>query len=199
MAQDKFTSEPDFTKSAADHLRVEAEKRGLQIGSSHAHALVAAWLGYDSRVALLAPSSNHYTGDPWLYNGTPDQAALQAAIARMRQTSLQPTDVPFLAQTIQDGLAPACVETGLRSAQNRPVGYIHPGEEASDTEWVHPSTARDQNLFRHCPCCGSDYLYRVEDLDEKGLCQEHKGEFDHDSSEDEQDWVDYIDNLTKDL
>lgn len=50
-------SDPDFTKAAAEHLRSVAKERGLEIGSSHAHALVAASLGYQSRVAFLAPSS----------------------------------------------------------------------------------------------------------------------------------------------
>jgi hypothetical protein len=133
------------------------------------------------------------------YKETPDQAALQAAIARMRQTSLQSTDVQFLAQTIQDGLAPACAETGLHSARNIPLGYIDPGEEASGTEWVHPTVAADEDCFGCCRCCGPNYLYRVEDLDEQMLCQEHKGEFDPDSPEEAQDWEDYIENLTKDL
>lgn len=199
MTRNKFTFDPDFTRNAAVHLRAEAEKQGLQIGSSHAHALVAASLGYNCRIALLAPDSNHCPDDPWLYAERPDQAALQAAISRMKDTSLKSEDVEFLARTIRDGLAPACAETGLHSAQNIPLGYIHLGEEASNTEWVHPSEAADENRFGHCQCCGSNYLYRIENLDEQMLCKVHKGEFDPDSPDDAKDWLDYIEYKTKDL
>lgn len=37
----------------------------------------------------------------------------------------------------------------------------------------------------------------MEDLDLQGLCDEHKGEFDLDEEE-QKDWDDLIENLTKD-
>lgn len=188
----------DFTKGAAEHLREEAKAQGLNIGSSHAHALVAAALGYQSRVALLAPSAEHWTGDPWLYQEEPNQDELGAAIARMRKGDLEYEHVPFLAQAIRDGLAPACAESGLRSAENIPLGYVHKGDDATDVEWVHPNEAQDRERFGHCRCCGSGYLYRVEDLNGKWLCDEHEDEFDLDEDEakDREDSVEY---MTKDL
>lgn len=191
-------SELDFTKAAADHLRDVSRERGLEIGSSHAHALVAASLGYQSRVALLEPSSGHWTGDPWLYREEPNHAELGAAISRMRKGAVELEHVPFLAETIRDGLAPPCSETGVRSAKNIPLGYVDVGDRASDVEWVHPSEARDRERFDHCRCCGTSYLYRVEDLDEHGLCDEHRGEFDFDEDE-AKDWEDLVENMTKDL
>lgn len=191
-------SDPDFTKAAADHLRSVAKERGLEIGSSHAHALVAASLGYQSRVAFLSPTSEHWTGDPWLYLEEPNQVELGAAVTRMRKGAVEPDHVLFLAGAIRDGLAPPCSETGLRSAKNIPLGCVDKGDDATDVEWVHPSQARDRERFDHCRCCGSDYLYRIEDLDEHGLCEVHKGEFDLDEEE-QKDWDDLIENMTKDL
>lgn len=44
----------DITKICADSLRSFLnEKHGIKLGSSHAHELVAAFLGYQSRAALL--------------------------------------------------------------------------------------------------------------------------------------------------
>lgn len=193
-----FGSEPDFIKAAVEHLRATANARGLDIGSSHAHALVAASLGYQSKKALLDPFSGHWVGNPWLFLEEPNQAELGAAIVRMRKGSIKPEHVPFLAETIRDGLAPPCSETGLRSAENIPLGYIDKYDDASDVEWVHPSAAMDRERFDHCPCCGSDYLYRIEALDNVGLCEVHHGEFDLDLDE-EKDLRDYIENVTKDL
>lgn len=48
-----------------------------------------------------------------------------------------------------------------------------------------------------CRCCGEGIVYPIDDLDEKSLCPEHKGEFDRDEEE-QQDWDDYIENVTKD-
>lgn len=47
----------EITKRCADSLRAFSQNQfGIQIKSSHAHELVAAYLGYSSRAALLADS-----------------------------------------------------------------------------------------------------------------------------------------------
>jgi hypothetical protein len=48
----------EITKRCADSLRSFSESKfGIQIKSSHAHELVAAYMGYSSRAALLADST----------------------------------------------------------------------------------------------------------------------------------------------
>ena len=42
------------SKLCADHLRVYADARGIKLKAAHAHELVAAFFGYNSRAALLA-------------------------------------------------------------------------------------------------------------------------------------------------
>jgi len=188
-----YPSDVDFTKDAAAHLREQALERGLKIGSGHAHALVAAHLGYKSRPALLAPNSDHCTDDQWLHREEPDTAQIGETISRMRDTGLTDADVPFIADTIRDGLTPPCVETGIRSSRNIPVGDVEPGDE---TEWVHPIAAHDEKKFGHCRCCGHSALYRLENLDDQMLCEEHQGEFDRDPEE-QKDWDDLVEYLTK--
>ena len=47
----------EITKRCADSLRSFSQNKfGVQIKSSHAHELVAAYMGYSSRAALLADS-----------------------------------------------------------------------------------------------------------------------------------------------
>jgi hypothetical protein len=193
MNQHNPQFDTDYTKAAAEHLRDKAREKGIEIRSSHAHALVAAELGYNSRAALLAPQSNHCLDDQWLHRAPPDTEQIRAAILRMRDSSLTEQNVPFIAETIQDGLAPPCCETGIRSAHNIPLGYVKEGDE---TEWVHPSAARDDNNFGHCRCCGEDVLYRIEELDDEMLCEEHHGEFDLDPEE-QQDMDDFVEYMTK--
>lgn len=54
----------DISKLCANHLRAFSEKQGIKLKASHAHELVAAFFGYQSRAALLAdkqyPLSNLY-------------------------------------------------------------------------------------------------------------------------------------------
>lgn len=197
MPNDKHNTYIDYTAVAATHLRTEAKKRGTRIGSSHAHAIVAAHLGYNSRAALLAPTAEHCLDDQWLGQAEPNKEMIRDAIMRMRDTELttKPETVDFLALTIQDGLTPTCCVTGTHSADNIPLGDVQPGDEPE--AWVHPSAAQDPDQFGYCRCCGRDVLYRVGDLDSQGLCEEHKGEFDYDEDE-QKGWGDLLENLTKD-
>ncbi len=193
MHQNTKELETDFTRDAAHHLREKAREQGMEIGSSHAHALVAASLGYQSRAALLDKKSDHSPTSQWLSREHQDTEQIREAIARMRETSLKEEHVRFLAATIRDGLTPPCSETGIRSARNIPLGDVEPGEE---TDWVHPSCAYNTNMFGHCHCCGTRIMYRLDDLDDQMLCAEHRGEFDFDPEE-QKDWDDLVENLMK--
>ena len=44
----------DITKICADRLRTFSKNHGIKLKASHAHELVAAFFGYQSRAALLA-------------------------------------------------------------------------------------------------------------------------------------------------
>lgn len=76
------------------------------------------------------------------------------------------------------------------------------GEDAAEEEkkFICPQclrrAERDGELG-FCRCCGESTAYFADDLDEKSLCAEHKGEFDLDEQE-AQDMEDYIENITKD-
>lgn len=184
----------DYTANAAKHLRDKAREQGIEIGSSHAHALVAAELGYNSRAALIALNSDHSVDDQWLHRETPDIDKIRETISRMHDSKISEPLIPFIAKTIQDGLAPPCCETGIHSSRNIPLGDVDEGDE---TEWVHPSAAKDEDEFGHCRCCERDILYRMKDLDQM-LCKEHRTEFDLDPEE-RKDWDDTVEYMTKDL
>lgn len=186
----------DFTKQAADYLRKAGEREGLSSGirSSHAHALVAAALGYGSRKAMLDDPEGPYLKDQWLSREAGDIQKVKEAIERMQKAPVQPDQAEMIARIIQDGLSPGCVECGEHSSCSSPLGYVQPGDEA---DWVCPRCASDDEQYGHCRCCGDDVLYRLEELDDQGLCPDHHGEFDLDPEE-EADWESYIEYVQKD-
>jgi hypothetical protein len=56
------SNEFDYTKQAADHLREVSKRSGIDIGSGHAHMLVAAAFGYGSRKAMQDDPDGPYIG-----------------------------------------------------------------------------------------------------------------------------------------
>lgn len=184
----------DYTKQAAYFLRDAVKPLRIEIGSSHAHMLVAAALRYGSRRAMLDDPNCPYVYDQWLSGQADCVDGIRDAISKMRDASLSPDQAPMIAQLIQDGLTPACMECGTIDSRNMPIGAVRQGDEA---EWVCMECASDRDNYGHCRCCGEEVLYEADQLDENGLCEEHEGEFDLDPEE-EEDWESYIENIQKD-
>ncbi|NTV70125.1 MAG: hypothetical protein HGA71_08275 [Azonexaceae bacterium] len=188
--------EIDYTKQAADHLRNESKRLGAssEIKSGHAHMLVAAAFGYSTRKAMQDDPKGPYFHDQWLGNEAGDIEKIKEVIGRMNGAPVQLDQAPLIASIIQDGLMPACIECGTHSSQSSPLGDVKPG---NDADWVCPSCAKDKFQFGRCRFCDSDVLHRLDDLDDQGLCKEHKGELDY-SEEDLDDMESYIENVQKD-
>lgn len=195
---------PHSVKVAADHLRAMVSEKNpfirrgrvsiTSLGAAHATALVAGSLGYRTPQAMYAAHEEGVIdiNSQWLGQAPLDMASLADAAQRMKSNNPAPEDLPQLAKWIADGLTPACIETGIHSVDNVPVGHVEHGEEAQ--AWVHPSAIGPGRDFDHCRCCGSQRAYAAEDLDDQGLCQEHRGEFDL-SPEEEEDWDSFAENL----
>ena len=195
----------DFLNCAAHHLRKEAKTfLDKDIGSSHAHALVAGFFGCASKKALTSteeiqsPTLNvgpdakeaaPYITETVLKKGLPDPESqflnrhdpdvkgIISAIHRMKTTQLAAIDAQWIASTISDGLTPACEVSGKRSAENVPV--INP-RNYKPMGWVHPTKISDGGYGR-CVICHD--VFRSADLDLQSLCPEHRGELDDHESE----------------
>lgn len=197
---------PDSVKIAADHLRAQIAERNpfarsvrVSIDSlkpSHARALVAGALGYKSPQALAAAGQSGEIDlqSQWLGRQGLDLATLADVAQRMGSNNPSPQDIPQLAAWIADGLTPACAETGIQSIRNMPVGDVSP-DDGGEVEWVHPSAIGEGHDFAFCPCCGQSRVFRVDDLDDQGLCSEHRGEFDL-SPEEREDLESLAENLS---
>ena len=183
--------EINYIKQAADHLRTEACERGLcaKLGSGHAHALVAAALGYKTSPAMKA---NEDETDQCLGQRPMDVRMIADVIDRMNAPTVSAGSARRLADIISDGLTPACVACGRLDSGNSPVVDPNPGDE---WEWICTECAVSDEDFDECGYCNK--VFRQDDLDHEGLCPEHRGEFDEDPEE-RQDREDYIEYNTKD-
>lgn len=190
---DNFDEFPhvNYIKQAADHLRTKSCERGLctKLGSGHAHSLVAAALGYKTPPAMKECEDE---ANQWIGQRPMDVPMIVDMIQRMNEPSVTVNNAGQIADIISVGLTPGCVSCGTLDRENAPVGDPNFGDEC---EWICASCAsRDEN-FGKCSLCHK--VFREEELDNDGLCPEHRGEFDYDPDE-LQDREDYVENLTKD-
>jgi rubredoxin len=177
------------------HNAAKAVKQGFGLGMAQAHDLIAASLGYKSKIAAI--EDGVYPQDQWLHRHEPDHQTMELVIGRMHgvdQAELT-KNINSIGRVILDGLAPECAESGIKSHNNIPVGDPREGD---DCQWIHPSVARDDySDYAFCPLCGDHTAYHVDTLDAHGLCPEHRGEFDLDAEEQE-DLDSFIEYHTKD-
>lgn len=185
--------ETNLIKQAVDYLRTKGRDSRLcdKLGSGHAHSLVSAALGYKTPQALKAAEDEH---DQWIGQRPMNVPMIENAILRMSSPTIEASQARKIADIISDGLTPRCVACNKISANNIPVGDPEFGDSC---EWICRSCvdAEHQEDFAACSLC--DKPFRIEELDRKGLCPEHRGEFDYDPEE-LQDMEDFIEYHTKD-
>ncbi len=80
--------------------------------------------------------------------------------------------MPWIAEAIQNGLAPQCAVSGFKSTRNLPV-YEDDGDEP--IAFVHPAVHNDES-YKYCIYCGTGRLYPADLIDANGVCTEHQGE-----------------------
>lgn len=186
----------DQIKSSAKFLREELQSDGIELGSSHSHAIVAAALGFKSKKALIdSPDSpmnwdfDEYPSLALCVDDNRDQ--ISDAIGKIReQVPIKEVDPSLLARIIQSGLTPACESCNSRSRFMFPVGY-----EIEITGWACQDCA-DSSLYSHCGFCGEGTLHAVSNLNEAGECPVHAGEssYSDEELEDLESLAEYIAN-----
>ena len=186
----------DTIKNAAEFLRENFASEGHKLGSSHAHAAISAYCGFNTKKALIDCGPD--TEDPnFILSVAPDLPKLADRISKMGNTPLHAVQIDRLAELIQTALTPECECCGVKKIQNCPIGdaddpYFEPDG------WVCPNCASKEEEYATCRFCGPDVIFRADQINERGECSEHNGESVMDEEE-EQDWEDYIENITKDL
>lgn len=190
MSNHKENHQEDYFHNAAKAL-----KEHFGLGMAQAHDLTAASLGYMSKKAAL--DDGVYPYDQWLHRNESDFQTMKSVVSRMSGVDHEDLikNLDGVAEVVRDGLAPACVESGVSSKDNIPVGDP---KEGDDCDWIDPDIVKDEySDYAFCQLCGDHTAYHVDDLDRHGLCPDHRGEFDLDDEE-QADLESFIEYHTKD-
>lgn len=189
------TTQYDTIKAAAKYFREQLAVENLEIGSSHAHAAISAYCSYNSKKAMIDDGPD--LEDPNLILSiTPNLEKLGERIAEMKETPLQTISLPRLGNLIATALTPACECCGIKKRQNKPIG--DPSELYFDPDgWVCSNCVESEDDYATCRYCGPDVIYRAEQINDQGECQEHNGESVMDEEE-KQGWQDLREYFNKD-
>lgn len=180
----------DVTYSAAAFLRDYMGKLGKNLASSHAHELTAAYMGFNSKKALI-DSDQYDLSDPELVlSVSPDISKLEQQVRKLRPDLLQKLPVKGLAQVIKSGLTPPCECCGYHLSVVVPI--TDPSHRHVDG-WVCMHCVDRESSYKTCRYCGDDIIYRAHNVNSDDECPEHAGESIL-NPEEEQGYWDLIEN-----
>lgn len=181
-------ADKDIIYIAATHVQNTLEKMGKNLGPSHAHELTAAYMGFNSKKALI-DSGEYDLSDPELVlNLNPDLLKLDEKVRKMRPDLLQKFTIPGLGRLIKTGLTPPCECCGYRLGAVVPITGSRDG---SVDGWVcmHCVDQDVHETYGACRYCDDGVVHRYESLNRAGECSEHAGES-HMDPEEEAGWND---------
>jgi hypothetical protein len=187
----------DFIKTAAKFVREQLTAEGIEVGSSHAHAAISAYCGFNSKKALIDHGPN-IEDENLILSITPNLQKLAERVSEMKQVPLQSVPTDHLADLITTALTPACEFCGVKQKENQPIGDSYDPYFEPDGWVCSDCASSEEDEYAICRFCGPNVIYRADQINYRGECPEHDGESVMDEEE-EQDWEDYIENVTKDL
>ncbi len=170
---------------------------------SHCHEMIAAALGFNSKVAM-----NDYHSDPECWDEDEfyferyrshafgrgfNLKFIMERVARLRDTPLHDADPYFIAEAVAETLAPPCQDCGDKDAKGR---FVHDGDSSEPVMFVCRTCSQDEDEYDTCIYCGPDVLYKASDINRSGECPEHSGESYMDEEERE-DWDSFIEYWNK--
>lgn len=162
----------DVIDQAVKFLRDHLASNDVKVGSSHAHAAVSHYLGYNSKAALKADDDFDVDDVDLIINRKVGLDKLRVHIPKMQPNALQTISIDELGEIIYAGLAPACECCNEKKLDIMPLGC----DESSPDGWVSLSCAAQDEEYDVCDFCGPNYLYRSRDINRRGECSEHEGE-----------------------
>ena len=183
----------DVIKNAAKHLQESlSQDYGKKVRSSHAHAAVSGYLGYNSKKALLADNCDEPIEDEFVLfhsESAPNPEVLENVISRMKNTPLKELSTRIVERSIEAALTPPCEVCGHKTGNSYPVFQSdYPDEPIAQ---VCSMCVKDEEEYGECRFCG--ILCRAEEINEAGECPEHYGEgsYSEEELEDIESFVEY--------
>ncbi|WP_247256915.1 hypothetical protein [Pseudomonas moorei] len=189
-----ISNTPNVFKQAVEYLRAYYAQEGIDVRPAHAHAVVAHYLGYNSKVALNSdPDFDPYERELVInHEEGGDVRKMREHIPRMQPTPLQTIDILELAEVIETGLTPPCDCCDTKRFDVRYVGsdWNHP------EGWISLSCAEHDPQYDFCTFCGPSRPHYAEKINHRGECEEHDGEsvYDDEEREDMDSYIEYIQN-----
>jgi hypothetical protein len=188
----------DVIKDAARYLQHEIDiKFDIPLQSSHAHALIAGYLGFNSKKALLAYNYEEPITDPFFLHSGDFQTSeenLNSTLDRIKSSPIKNIRVDLLINSIDTALTPnceCCDRKRLRSFT------VFNEDDEPEAQVCRSCLKENEEDYSTCIYCGDHIIYRSEIINRHGECPNHDGESYMDEDETE-DWLSYIENITKD-
>lgn len=179
-------ADKDVIYTAVTHVQTTLGKIGAKLAPSHAHELTAAYMGFNSKKALI-DSGEYDLSDPELVlNLDPDLPKLEEKVRKLRPDLLQRLPIAGIGRLIKTGLTPPCECCGYRLSVVVPI--TGPEHDSVDG-WVCMHCVDREDAYGTCRYCGDAIVYRAQTLNRAGECPDHAGE----SSMDPEEEVGYND------
>lgn len=176
-------ADKDVIYTAATHVKTTLENMGRDLAPSHAHELIAACMGFNSKKALIDSGAYDLHDQELGLTLQPDLPKLEEKMRKLRPDLFQIFTAPLLSRVIKTGLTPPCECCGYRLAAVVPIT----GRKRDIVDgWVCMHCVdRYGHAYGACHYCGEGIVYRAETLNSKDECPEHAGESNMDSQEEE--------------
>jgi hypothetical protein len=98
-------------------------RKGIEVGSPHAHASISAYCGFNSEKALIDCEPD--TEDKNLILAiTPDLPKLAECVSEMKETPLKSVPNDHLGNLISTALTPECECCGIKKKKNQPISQM---------------------------------------------------------------------------
>lgn len=163
----------DVIYSAVTFIQSTFEKLGKNLAPSHAHELTAAYMGFNSKKALI-DSGEFDLNDPELVlSVTPDISKLGEKVRKLRPDLLQKLPLTAISRLIKTGLTPPCECCGYKLGAVVPItGPEHRGIDG----WVCMHCVDRDDRYDTCRYCDNELVYRAHNINRHGECPVHAGE-----------------------
>jgi len=168
-------------KDAVELLRTPKIDPRFQFKASHAHELVAAYLGYKSKAAIVL-------GDrpPFLSHDEPESLDhpdaiehIEKRIGKLSNLEVTCEYASDIAEIISTAITPDCDYCNDGLEVTKAVE-----DEGNGLKYTCLHCVETGEQLGHCRLCGGDgKIYELSDLDKDSLCPNCTGEFDYDEEE----------------
>jgi hypothetical protein len=156
---------------------------------THAHEIVSAYLGYNSKIALKSDESFFLDPEePATFEVVDGQKKIKNRLGDLNGVDVSDGYSQRAERIISSSIKPECTQCGSRDDS---VIAAETDDYKYEQLWVcHRCASRDEDVG-YCRYCGEDSVYPIEMLNSNSECPEHRGESII-SPEDQEGWDDNI-------